>query len=122
MISRTPFAIAVAVTSVLGLIATDAVADPVVDRNKDPTRRAIHRTVQQRHLGRNALGYAQYNNKAPWDSCRGPWTFCWGYHVAPPVPIVRYPGYLYAPRIGIINEACNLPTSACPNEQRDVNY
>jgi hypothetical protein len=47
MISRTPFAIAVAVTSVLGLMATDAVADPVVDRDKDRTRRAIHRTAQQ---------------------------------------------------------------------------
>jgi hypothetical protein len=69
-----------------------------------------------------AVGYAQYSNGGPWDDCRGPWTFCWGYHVAPQVPIVRYPGYLYAPGRGIVNEACNLPTSACPNEQRDVNY
>jgi hypothetical protein len=29
-------------------------------------------------------------------------------------------GYIYAPGRGIVDEACNLPTSACPNDQRDV--
>jgi hypothetical protein len=31
------------------------------------------------------------------------------------------PGYTFLPHKGIINEACNLPTSACPNSERDVN-
>jgi len=36
------------------------------------------------------------------------------------------PGYVYEPRSiylpkrGIADEACNLPTSACPNEMRDI--
>ena len=30
------------------------------------------------------------------------------------------PNYIYVPKVGILNEACNLPTSACPNDQRDV--
>ncbi len=36
------------------------------------------------------------------------------------LPVLREPGYLYVPRVGIIDEACNLPTSACPNDMRDV--
>jgi hypothetical protein len=122
MIFRTPFAIAIAVTSVFGLMTTDAVAGPVVHRNRDQARRANHWTAQQRYVGHNAVGYAQYSNWGSWNGCRAPWTFCWGYHARAAVPVVRYPGYLYAPRIGIVDEACNLPTSACPNEQRDVNY
>jgi hypothetical protein len=38
------------------------------------------------------------------------------------ISIFGRPGYLYVPRKGIVDEACNLPTSACPNEMRDVNY
>jgi hypothetical protein len=30
--------------------------------------------------------------------------------------------YIYVPKRGILDEACNLPTSTCPNEQRDVGY
>jgi hypothetical protein len=26
----------------------------------------------------------------------------------------------HAPGKGIVDETCNLPTSACPNEQRDI--
>jgi hypothetical protein len=32
----------------------------------------------------------------------------------------RGSGYFYMPRRGIVDEACNLPTSACPNALRDV--
>ena len=35
-------------------------------------------------------------------------------------PVYRWPGYTYVPRMGIVDEACNLPTSACPNEMRDI--
>jgi hypothetical protein len=30
------------------------------------------------------------------------------------------PNFVYVPKVGILNEACNLPTSACPNTERDV--
>ncbi len=32
----------------------------------------------------------------------------------------RWPGYIYVPGKGIVGESCNLPTSACPNSERDV--
>jgi hypothetical protein len=36
------------------------------------------------------------------------------------VPVYHGPGYTYVPRQGIANQACNLPTSRCPNEYRDI--
>jgi hypothetical protein len=42
------------------------------------------------------------------------------YSARPKVSVSRGPGYVYVPRLGIIDEACNLPTSACPNELRNV--
>jgi hypothetical protein len=38
----------------------------------------------------------------------------------PGPPVIRGQGYIYVPRVGVIDEACNLPASACPNEKRDV--
>jgi hypothetical protein len=39
---------------------------------------------------------------------------------APVVPAYRWPGHEFVPRYGIVDPACNLPTSGCPNEMRDV--
>jgi hypothetical protein len=33
---------------------------------------------------------------------------------------IAMPGYIYVPGRGILDEACNLPTSACPNSERDI--
>jgi hypothetical protein len=41
--------------------------------------------------------------------------------VLPIASVFRGQGYVYAPGKGIVDEACNLPTSACPNEFRNVN-
>jgi hypothetical protein len=45
----------------------------------------------------------------------------YGYAVPPRVPVFRGPGYVFVPRNGIADEACNLPTSACSNEFRNAN-
>jgi hypothetical protein len=42
------------------------------------------------------------------------------YSVRPKVSVFHGPGYVYVPGKGIVDEACNLPTSACPNEMREV--
>ena len=34
--------------------------------------------------------------------------------------VIRGPGYVYVPGRGILDEACNLPSSTCTNEYRDV--
>ncbi len=37
-----------------------------------------------------------------------------------PPNAIRMPGYTFVPGVGILGESCDLPTSACPNEYRDV--
>jgi hypothetical protein len=34
--------------------------------------------------------------------------------------LIYGPGYVYVPGHEILDEACNLPSSTCPNEYRDV--
>ena len=43
----------------------------------------------------------------------------YGYVNIPPNAIVG-PGYVFVPGVGILGESCDLPTSACPNEYRDI--
>jgi hypothetical protein len=42
-----------------------------------------------------------------------------GYRYIPPNAI-RMPGYIFVPGVGILGESCDLPTSSCPNEYRDI--
>jgi hypothetical protein len=63
-------------------MTTDAVADPLVNRNRDQIRRANHWTAQQRYVSHNAVGY---------------------------VPVVRYPG-LFAPNADRFSVSRNIQT------------
>lgn len=38
-----------------------------------------------------------------------------------PANAIRGPGYTFVPGVGILGELCDLPTSACSNQYRDVN-
>jgi hypothetical protein len=33
---------------------------------------------------------------------------------------IRMPGYIFVPGVGILGESCDLPTSSCSNEYRDI--
>jgi hypothetical protein len=37
-----------------------------------------------------------------------------------PASAIRGPGYIFVPGVGILGESCNLPSSACTNEYRDI--
>jgi hypothetical protein len=37
-----------------------------------------------------------------------------------PANAFRMPGYTFVPGVGILGESCDMPTSACTNEYRDV--
>jgi hypothetical protein len=37
-----------------------------------------------------------------------------------PPNAITGPGYVFVPGKGILGESCDLPTSACPNEYRDI--
>jgi hypothetical protein len=89
-------------------MATSASADTSLPRAKHRAGHVTHWAADQWRRDHYAVLPATYGG--------------WGYWAPPVVAVRRYPGYLYVPRRGIVDEACNLPTSACPNEQRDVNY
>jgi hypothetical protein len=37
-----------------------------------------------------------------------------------PANAIRGPGYIFVPGVGILGESCDLPSSACTNQYRDV--
>lgn len=43
-----------------------------------------------------------------------------GYAAAVPSAAYPNPGYVFVPGRGILGEDCDMPTSTCPNELRDV--
>jgi hypothetical protein len=44
----------------------------------------------------------------------------YGFLAHVPSNAIRMPGYTFVPGVGILGESCDLPTSACSNEYRDV--
>jgi hypothetical protein len=50
---------------------------------------------------------------------RAPSAPVYGYAGGPTRPI-QEPGYVFVPGRGILGESCNMPTSTCTNEYRDV--
>jgi len=73
--------------------------------NHHPHR--VHRasTVHHRYVGRPMHGYyAGHGQYVP--GARD--------------PLIYGPGYVFVPGHGILGEDCNMPTSTCPNEYRDI--
>jgi len=102
------FAIAPAAIVALGFMATDVMAG-------SSTRDGKHRLAgEAAHAAHRA--HATHREFVRGFGGSGP------VHSAVPqiVTTGRGSGYFYRPGKGIVDEACNLPTSACPNEQRDV--
>jgi hypothetical protein len=105
ILRRMLVATAPAVIVVLGFLTTDVMAGSATHDGKhrlagEATHAAFHR------------GHAAHQ-----EMVRG---FGGSVHSAVPQTIGRGSGYVYFPGKGIVDEACNLPSSACPNELRDV--
>ncbi len=103
-----------AVTAIVApvVMTADAMAgsSTSTEIGKRHVRSAAHSTPQHHHqfAARRTFTRGFNNDAAAY------------YSVRPNVSVFRGPGYVYVPRKGIVDEACNLPTSACPNELRDV--
>ena len=80
-----------------GLLTTSAVATAAHDGREHPARRAHpHAALHQAH--RHITPHAGYA----------------GAHMPSDF------GYVFVPGHGILGEDCNMPTSTCPNEVRDI--
>jgi hypothetical protein len=114
------FATAPAIVVALGFMATDVTAGSSVHHGKNQitspvARSAVQRGVQPRRRLAGQQFVHRIGNLAPaYNAVRS------GVPVHREPSYVYMPGYVYAPGKGILDEACNLPTSACPNEMRDA--
>jgi hypothetical protein len=100
---------ALAVSCLLAAIAASPVA--AASPNKSG------RTVPVAHRFHHLYAYAGSGIAHPAILPRAP-----EYGFLPYVPpnAIRAPGYTFVPGVGILGESCDLPTSACTNEYRDV--
>ena len=81
--------------------------------------RHAHHTYVSHAYARHA--YASYRH-GPWYA-RGatlPYGREYGFLRKLPPNAIIGPGYTFVPGVGILGESCDLPTSACTNEYRDV--
>jgi hypothetical protein len=115
MLRNLLFAAAVAVIVAPVVITTDAVggsstSTETAEIGKQHSRSAARTAPQHhhQHASHQAFTHGLSNDAAAY------------YSVRPKVSAFRGPGYVYVPGKGIVDEACNLPTSACPNEMREV--
>ena len=102
--------LAVALIAVASIGAQSAVAANV--------RHAHHTYVSHAHARQ---AYASYRH-GPWYA-RGatlPYGPEYGFLRKLPPNAIIGPGYTFVPGVGILGESCDLPTSACTNEYRDV--
>jgi hypothetical protein len=112
MLRNIPFVAAAAAIVALVAVTTDAMAgsSTSTETGKQHARSAAHSAPQhdRRHAAHRTFTHGFGNDAGAY------------YPVLPKVLVFRGQGYVYVPRKGIVDEACNLPTSACPNEMRDV--
>ena len=105
--------IASALVLTLGLVSTGALADQPSRQGRDHTtgeRTAAHARVSARHH-HHLVGHDLASPAGPHAGPVRPETGWPGY---------AGPGYVFVPGEGILGEDCNMPTSTCPNEVRDV--
>jgi hypothetical protein len=65
-------------------------------------------------------GHATYRVPMAADGERLPYAPEYGFLSRVPPDAIRMPGYTFVPGVGILGASCDLPTSACTNEYRDV--
>lgn len=91
--------------SIASLLVGSGTIGAAAASNRHPHR--VHRAsaVHHRYFGRPLYGYYTVHGQfVPGASDR---------------PIYG-PGYVFVPGYGILGEDCNMPTSTCPNEYRDI--
>jgi hypothetical protein len=108
--------LATAAAMTVGLLANQAVAHPPAGDAKIP---AAHRQMPSAAHQHNRIAHyrATARRLVRGAAAHGAPSF---YAAPPRGPVYRWPTNTYLPGRGIVDEACNLPTSACPNELRDI--
>ena len=80
---------------------------------------ADHRGLGKPPRGRHHF-YAMYRGPSFAPPAALPHAPEYGFLRRVPANAIGGPGYTFVPGVGILGESCDLPTSACTNEYRDV--
>jgi hypothetical protein len=85
---------------------------------------AFAASADQRRLGKPVPHhhhlYAMYRGPAYAPPAALPYAPEYGFLRQVPPNAIRGPRYTFVPGVGILGESCDLPTSACSNEYRDI--
>lgn len=104
-----------------GFCATLVLAAVVVSLGAQPASAA---NANQRRLGKPLPQhhhlYAMHRRPSVSSPATLPYGPEYGFLRHVPANAIRGPGYIFVPGVGILGESCDLPTSACTNEYRDV--
>jgi hypothetical protein len=99
------------------LLAASVLAAVTVSADIDS---AVAATVRHTHHAHSAGYYSRAYRAQPVRSATLPYRPEYGFLRSIPPNAIRGPGYTFVPGVGILGESCDLPTSACSNEYRDV--
>jgi hypothetical protein len=99
-----------------GLLAVSLLAAFTVSAGAESAIAATARHNPHAHAGYHSRTY----RALPVRSARLPYRPEYGFLRSVPPNAIRGPGYTFVPGVGILGESCDLPTSACTNEYRDV--
>ncbi len=93
-------------------VALSALPAPAASVDKLHAKSAMH--SRGHHL------YAMYRGPLDAQPAMLPYGPEYGFLRYVPANAIRAPGYTFMPGVGILGESCDMPTSACSNEYRDV--
>jgi hypothetical protein len=102
----------------ISLVATASVS---IGAHSTATANARHRTHVYASDSNASRAYTSHRH-GPWfaHGATLPYAPEYGFLRRIPPNAIVGPGYTFVPGVGILGESCDLPTSACTNEYRDV--
>jgi len=107
----------------ISLLAASLIATAAVSIDGHSVASANVRHTRQAHISHTYPRHAYASHKhGPWLAHGGtlPYGPEYGFLRRVPPNAIGGPGYTFVPGVGILGESCDLPTSACTNEYRDV--
>jgi hypothetical protein len=117
MSRKSPLQITFALSAACSLAAFAVALSPQSAAAASPYYKGRH-TAPVVHRG--YYGYAAYRGSRAAHPNTLPYGAEYGFLRQVPPNAIQMPGYTFVPGVGILGESCDLPTSACPNQYRDV--
>jgi hypothetical protein len=107
----------------ISLLAAILIATATLSIDAHSVASANVRHTRQAHKSHSYLGHAYASHRHGSWFAHGealPYGPEYGFLRRVPPNAIGGPGYTFVPGVGILGESCDLPTSACTNEYRDV--